>query len=108
MGRVMTFPLVLLLMMSFASCNFIDKVALQAEKINNFERVSLKLAKKNRLLQAKINQLQFELEKSRARSEYLALKIKNPGRDVKAVAKQRAPASIAGKAGDISVECLST
>jgi outer membrane protein assembly factor BamD (BamD/ComL family) len=96
MGRVAIYPFLLLLMFNFVSCNFIDKMAVRAEKINNFERVSLKLAQKNRLLQAKINQLEFQLEKSRARSEFLALQVKHPKKSVSSVVKSRTPASIKG------------
>jgi TolA-binding protein len=60
-----------------ASQGFFHKFAESLEQTNNYEKKSLQLAKENRLLKKKINELQFENEKLQSKNSFLALKLEN-------------------------------
>lgn len=75
-----------------SSCNFLESVESRAHQINQYERVSLVLAKENRELQAEIGRLQFELQKLESRQAYLETKLNRSRPSV-----ERGIASVAGR-----------
>ena len=75
-NRVIHKSQILFLLPFLYSCTFTKKLEERAWNINRYEYVALKLAKENRMLRLSINRLNYDLEKSRSRNNYLELELK--------------------------------
>lgn len=58
------------------SCDMMNKVETRASVVNNAEKVSLHLARENRLLQKKISDLEYELETFKSQNKFMAVQLK--------------------------------
>ena len=71
MNKFKSINVILLALPFFTSCNVdFKKIEAKAALINNYEQVSLKLAKENRELHAEVKRLEFEVEKLRQDKSY--------------------------------------
>lgn len=61
----------------FASCDMVSKVETRASVINNAEKVSLHLARENRILQKQISDLQYELDQLKSQNKFMAVQLKD-------------------------------
>lgn len=88
MEHLMKKLILLFFLISLTSCDFVRKVETKAKKVNNYERVSLNLAKENRELMAEINSLKFEIQSLKSENNFLALQLekkKERGRGIASV-----------------------
>jgi TolA-binding protein len=71
MNKLKSVNIIVLALPFFTSCNIdFKKIEAKAALINNYEQVSLKLAKENRELHAEVKRLEFEVEKLRQDKSY--------------------------------------
>lgn len=72
------------------SCSYSEKLAKKLESMERYERVSLQLAKENRLLQVEINELKYSLQTLKAENNFLALQLeKKSGKNSRDIASIR-------------------
>jgi TolA-binding protein len=79
-----------LLMALLSGCQVADEVYSRVKIMNHYERVSLRLAKENRLLGDEINRLQYKIQTLEARNNFLKIKLdkklkKSRGRQIASV-----------------------
>lgn len=68
-------------LMALSGCHFIDKVEQRAKVINQSERVALALAKENRELEIKINNLKYQIRQLHSKNTFLESQLKRSGND---------------------------
>ena len=86
----------LVVMILLCSCQYVAQAEKKAQRINRYEVAALQLAKENRELQAKIEQMEFQIQELKTANSFLALqnkqmektatKIKRPSRAIASVA----------------------
>lgn len=76
-----------------SGCDLADKVQSKMQTVNNYEKQALNLARENRLLMAKVGQLEFQIQALEARNNFLQIKLdkstdKGPKRDLASAAPE--------------------
>jgi len=65
------------LMFTLSGCqevkNYYQRLEVKAERINRYEQVALELSHENRQLKAKVSNLEFQIQKMKARNEFLEM-----------------------------------
>ena len=79
----------------FSSCGLVDKIEEKARVINNYEKVAMELAKENRILQAKLGELEANIQKLETQNNYLTLKLQGKSTDRKIASVK--PSSVSDK-----------
>lgn len=75
------------LVVVMSSCDFVKDLEEKSKKISQYEKVSLKLARENRLLKTEIGELKFKIKDLESQKQYLSLKLsqKEGGRSLASV-----------------------
>ncbi len=78
---------VLLLLCCFGSCakvsekiSYVKHLNHKAQMINEYEKVALNLAKKNKELEIEISELKFEIQQLKTKNAYLAMQVEKGGK----------------------------
>ena len=58
------------------SCDMVNKVETRASVVNNAEKVSLRLARENRLLQKEVGDLKYQIETIKSQNKFMAVQLK--------------------------------
>lgn len=58
------------------SCDMVKKVETRASVVNNAEKVSLRLARENRLLEKQVGDLKYEIETLKSQNKFMAVQLK--------------------------------
>ncbi len=61
------------LLLPLVSCQYVAEAEKKAQKINNYEVAALQLAKENRELKAKMQQMEFQIQELKTANSFLAL-----------------------------------
>jgi len=59
----------------FSSCSYFDRFENKAAQINRYENVSLSLIHENRLLNARIDRLKYQISKLESKNSFLSIKL---------------------------------
>ena len=89
------------LLLPLFSCQYIAQAEKKAQKINHYEVAALQLAKENRELKAKMQQMEFQIQELKTANSFLTLqnqqvekvpaKVKKPAAPARAIASVKAP-----------------
>ncbi|MBI2520571.1 MAG: hypothetical protein HYV97_09135 [Bdellovibrio sp.] len=67
--------IIILMCCLFTACDMVKRFEQRAAQVNNYEARSLELARENRLLNAQISDLKYELEGHKSKNAYLQLQL---------------------------------